>query len=253
MPILNLATLNAEIVTNIIPRLNNQLRDAYYNVGIECPFVMARDGALNSLHSVAKPGFVNPHPTGLFTVTFETAPEPKLRDTVADDGVTIKNVTLHYNGDRSLLPPKTRTKFYFQRRPIAHPEYRKIADRLMELGQRYVGGIQSIEAKKTAAIMAAKAASDAEIRLEEKKKKYKATEIQRESLYEELVANLGGMGKIESEIKSGYMNLRLDNDIRVKIAIDAERAYITEIDTPVYFDRKNIGSIVAYLQRVAKL
>jgi hypothetical protein len=251
---LTIQNIAAELEARITRTLNMNLDDQFYRHAIADAdaFRVRREGST----LVSFPRLTNDplHPVGLFTITFDTPAIPSRQYLEANDGVNIRRVTLHFNGDRAILPPRTRTKFYFiQRQNTMAIESRKVAEKLVELNTLYRQGMLKMIAKKEQEAKDAKTQLTAEEQLIERKKKLKATEAQRESMYEELQASLAGFGTVESEVKAGYMNLKLENNVRVKIAVDADRVFITEIDTPIYFDRSNLKSVLGYLQKVSAL
>ncbi len=250
MPLnLTLATLPDEI-TRALPKFSQHMSDMQRHRPSAYSQSFIKDGVtIKSIPSSNK----SIMPAGLFTIEFSTEPLPSQRLTAPGDGINVRTVILHFNGDRKLLPPRTRNKFYFMRTPGGAIEIRKIVEKMSEVSVLYQVGIETKEQRRVDEI-AAKAASEVAIKtLDERKKRMKESEGQREDIFAQLLETIVGHGRIESQVSGSYLNLALPNNVRLKIAVDAERVFVTEIDTPIFFKKEKIGQILGFLNKVGSL
>ncbi len=255
--VLTLETLPVEI-DKALPKLNAVLADFQHNHNAIYRQVFVRDG--NLIKTMPQNVARNPYgetagpvmPPGLFTITFETTPVPTLRMDEKDDGVNIRQITLHFNGDRKVMPPRARTKFYFIRKLQGGIDSRKLCEKLTEMAVQYRIGVESANARIVAEAKAKTAADLAAKALDARKIKMKETAGKRDEVYAQLVEAVVGY-KIESQLAGSYLNLALPNNIRVKIAVDTDRVFITEIDTPIYFDKEKMAQIAGYLAKIGAL
>ncbi len=251
--VLTALTLHTEI-DRILPRMNQTLHDYEGLLAGKYRQQFFREGVVIKSIGVG-PGTV--YPVGLFTVTFETNPIPTERGRDGangiDDLVNIRCITLHFNGDRTMMPPRTRTKFYFPRRIGGPVPSSKIVTKMIEVMEIYRRSMAEIEQRAQAEAKAKIATDLAAATLDNRKKRAKETAGKREDMFAHLIQTLDGFGRIESSMSGGYVNLALANNVRIKIAIDTDRVFISEIDTPIYFDKDKVGQILPFLRKVGDL
>ena len=159
MPILTTANFLAEIEGRIVRTMNANIQDAMYSMGCDGThnFAMVANGTgMSSISALAM------HPAGLFTVSFDLESVPTMTLMGTNDGVTIKRTTIHFNGDRAMLPPKTRTQIYFPVSASGVVDVRKMAIRAVEMNEKYIQGVLAITTKREQAEALARAAEFAE-------------------------------------------------------------------------------------------
>lgn len=90
-------------------------------------------------------------------------------------------------------------------------------------------------------------------RLEEKKRLRKLNVEAREKIFDKVKESALSYGVIETELPSDFMNIKLKNNLKVKISAEHDKICLSEIEIPAIFTPNQMGDLEALLIQISQL